>query len=203
MSKKTKAVQGFVIGCGGLTILAFISLSLVFRSAFNNWDNELATLMSTDDSIVAFGDGAHAVPIDPDSVLKIGESSAVFGVEITLDTAGFIKSAENVSGEWEYWFVEFTGKSISDEIQYGINPGVESQLQYLHGSSYIWSLDEFEQRQCDYGNVAEGFELGDSFHCRFIYLVSADERHLYWVYIRIDDVEDGSYEERYAVFQIR
>jgi len=203
MSKERNGLQWSVIGCGGLIIFAFISVSLVFRSFTNSWDSQLATLIATDDSIAAFGDGAHAVPIDPDNILSIGESSPIFGIEIALDNAGFIKSAENVSGSWEYWFVEFSGKSIVDEIQYGINPNVEAQLQYLHGNSYVWSLDEFELRQCNYGNVVKGFEPGDSFQCRFTYLVPADERNLYWVYARTDNGTDGAYEERYAVFQIR
>jgi hypothetical protein len=203
MSKKSNVGQWLVIGCGCLIIFAYLSVSLVFRSISNDWNNQLATLIATDDSITAPGDGAHAVPINANDVLEIGETSAVFGVEITLDNAGFIKSAENTSGKWDYWFVEFTGKSISEELQYGVNPEVESQLQYLHSNNYIWGFHEFEQSQCDAGHVLDGFETGESFHCRLIYVVPADERNLYWVYKRTDNVADDSYEERYVVFQIR
>jgi hypothetical protein len=202
MTKKTNVAQWFVIGCGGAIILAYISVSLVFRSASNSWHNQLATLIATDDSITAPGDGAHAVSINPDEVLNVGDSSTVFGVEITLDNAGFIKSAENYLEKMDYWFIEFTGKSVSDSIQYGVNPGVESQLQYLHGNDYIWIPDDYGQGQCNYDNVIDGFEMGETFHCRLVYLVPADERSLYWVYARTDSV-DGSYEERFVVFQIR
>jgi hypothetical protein len=159
-------------------------------------------LIATDDSITAPGDGAHAVAINPDDVLKLGETGSVFGVEITLDNAGFIKPAENTLEKWDYWFVEFTGKSATDKIQYGVNPGVESQLQYLHDENYIWVPDDYEQRECNYAHVIDGFEMGESFHCRLVYLVPADERNLYWVYARTDSI-DGSYEERFAAFQIR
>jgi len=203
MSKKPSIAQWLVLGCGALLVVTCISVSLIFRSVSKNWDNQLATLIATNDNIAAFGDGSHPVSISPNDVLKIGETSTVFGVEITLDNAGFAKSAEYTSGQKDYWFVEFTGKSISDEIQYGVNPVVESQLQYLQNGNYILALDEFEQRQCDYGHVIDGLETGESFHCRLFYLVPADERNLYWVYARTDNVADGSYEERSVAFQIR
>ena len=164
----------------------------------------MATRIAAGDNISAFGDDAHAVPIVPENVLKVGETSSVFGIEITLNNAGFLKPADkSYVDEMEYWFVEFTGKSTSNEIQYGINPGVESQLQYLQNGSYIWDLDEFKQRVCDYENMTEGLDPNESFHCHFIYLVPADERNIYWVYSRIDNGVDGSYEERSVVFQIR
>ena len=203
MSKRPKVFQWFAIGCGGLLILAIISANLLLRSVERGWEDQLATMIATDDSISAFGDDAHAVPITPSSALSPGETGTVFGVEITLDNTGFLKTAENVVGEWEYWFVEFAGKSISNEIQYGINPDVEAQIQYLHGDSYIWSLHEFDQAKCDYGNTRKGINFGESFHCRFVYVVPADERNLYWVYTRTDNGNDGEYEERYVVFQIR
>ena len=203
MSKKTSAIQWIMLGCGGLLLVAYISINLVSKSISKSWDSQLATLIATDDSITAPGDGAHAVSINPDDILKVGETSVVFGVEITLDNAGFIKSVENTSGKWDYWFVEFTGKSIADEIQYGVNPRVDSQLQYLQNGNYIWDLDEFEQSQCDDEHVIDGFEMGDSFHCRLIYVVPADERNLYWVYKRIGSGDDSSYEERFVAFQIR
>jgi hypothetical protein len=203
MSKKTKAIQWTMLGCGGLLFVFYISINLVSKSVSNNWDNQLATLIATDDSIVAFGDGAHAVPINPEDVLHVGEKSGVFGVEIVLNNAGFIKAVENTSGAWDYWFVEFTGKSISDEIQYGVNPGVESQLQYFQNGNYIWDLDEFDQRQCNYEHVMDGFEKNESFNCRLVYVVPADKRDIYWVYARTDTIVDGAYEERYVVFQIR
>jgi hypothetical protein len=187
-----------------MLILMLISISLVFQSFERSWNNQLATMIATDDSISAFGDDAHAIPITPDNVLKVLESGTVFGLEITLDNAGHFMSAENViPGKWEYWFVEFSVKSISGEIQYGINPGVDAQLQYLQDGFYVWVLDEFDQKQCNNDNVLDGFELGEFFHCRFIYLVPADERNLYWVYAMTGTGEDGSYEERYVVFQIR
>ena len=203
MSKKISKTQWFVLGCGGSVIVACISVSLVFQSITKNWDNQLASLIATDDSIVAFGDGAHAVPINPEDVLQVGEKSDVFGVEIALNNAGFIKAVENTSGAWDYWFVEFTGKSISDEIQYGVNPGVESQLQYFQNGYNTWDLDEFDQAQCDYEHVTDGFEKDEFFNCRLVYVVPADERNIYWVYARTDNIEDGTYEEHYVVFQIR
>jgi hypothetical protein len=208
MSKKTSVARWVVLGCGGLVIPALISVSLVFQSISNNWnsgdwDNQLTTLIATDDSITAPGDGAHAVPINTEDIIEIGDTSILFDVEITLDNAGFVKSIENTSGNWDYWFVEFTGKSLSDQIQYGVNPRVDSQLQYLHGGNYIWEFDKSEQSQCDDKQVLDGFETGESFHCRLIYMVPADERNLYWVYARTDNVADGEYEERYVVFQIR
>ncbi|MCP5016589.1 MAG: hypothetical protein GY938_15200 [Ketobacter sp.] len=177
----------------------------MFQILEKSWDNQLATMIATDDSIAAFGDGAHAVEITPDDTLRIGETDTVFGIEITLDDAGFVETVENTYPESEYWFVEFTGRSISNEIQYGINPKIEAQLQYLQSQSkfYNWEHEKFEQSKCKYKNTSEGFEPGASFHCRFVYLVPSDERNLYWIYARTDNGADGSYEERYIVFQIR
>ncbi len=148
MSKKESVLPLFTLGCAGLIILAFIFVILLFQSFEKAWSNQLATLIATDDSIVAFGDGGHVVPITYGSALNIGEIGTVFEIEITVDSAGFIKSAKNTSSEREYWFVEFTGESISNEILYGINPGVNSQLQYLNDNVYTWHLDDFEERQC-------------------------------------------------------
>ena len=200
MSKKISKNQWFVLGGGGLLVLVCLSISLAIQSVTKNWYNQL---ISTDNNTVEFGDGAHTVPINSEDVLHVGEKSAVFGVEITLNNAGYIKAVENTSGTMDYWFVEFTGKNISDEIQYGVNPGVASQLQYLQNGNYIWDFDEFGQSQCDNEHVIDGFEIGDSFQCRLIYVVPADERNLYWVYQNTDLVVDGYFEERYAVFQIR
>jgi hypothetical protein len=202
MTKKVNVIQWFVLGCAGVIISVITLSSLVFRNVSNNFDNQLATLIATDDSITAPGDGAHAVSINPDEVLLIGDTDTVFGIEITLDKAGFIKTAENYLGNWEYWFVEFTGKRVIDKIQYGVNPIIDSQLQYWEGNNYIWIPDDHEQQQCNFDHVADGFEMGESFHCRLVYFVPSDERSLYWVYARTDSV-DGSYEERYVVFQIR
>jgi hypothetical protein len=208
MPKKTSAAQWFTLSCGGLIILALISTGLVFQSISrnwdsDNWDNQLATLIATDNSITAPGDGAHAVPINTNDVLEIGETGVIFNIEITLDNAAFIKSAENVSGAWEYWAVEFSGKSLSDAIEYGVNPSFDSQVQYLQGFNYIWNSDESGQSQCDDEQVMDGFEIGEAFHCRLIYVVPADERNLYWVYTRTDLVADECCEERYVFFQIR
>ncbi len=159
--------------------------------------------MATDNSIAELGDGDHTVPIIPEDDLQVGEKGIVWGVEITLNNAGYIKAVEDTSGTWEYWFVEFTGKNISDEIQYGVNPGVASQLQYLQNGNYIWNYDKFDQGQCNSEPVIDSFEIGESFRCRLIYMVPADERNLYWVYKSTDLVVDGDFEERYTVFQIR
>jgi len=153
--------------------------------------------------IVAFGDGAHAVSINPEDVLQVGEKSNVFGVEITLNNTGFIKPVDYTSGAREYWFVEFSGKSISDEIQYGVNPEVESQLQYFQNGNYIWDLDEFDQRQCNDEHVLDGFEKNESFSCRLVYAVPIDKQDIYWVYARTGRIANGIYEERYAVFKIK
>ena len=203
MSKKTKAIQWTTLGCGGLLFVFYISTNLVSQSVSGNWDNQLATLIATDDSIVAFGDGAHAVSINPEDVLQVGEKSNVFGVEITLNDTGFIKPVEYTSGTREYWFVEFSGKSISDEIQYGVNPEVESQLQYFQNGNYIWELDEFEQRQCNDKHVLDGFEKSESFNCRLVYVVPIDKRDIYWVYARTGRIANGIYEEQYVVFKIK
>ncbi len=199
MSKRTSKTQWFVLGCGGLLIVAFISASLVIQSITKNWYSQTATLMATDNSIAELGDGDHTVPVNPENVLQVGEKSIVFGVEITLNNAGYMRAVENTSGTWDYWFVEFTGKNISEEIQYGVNPGVASQLQYLQNGNYIWVYDR--QSNCD--PVIDSFEIGESFRCRLIYMVPADERNLYWVYKSTDLVVDGYFEERSAVFQIR
>ncbi len=203
MPKKESLLPLFALGCAGLIILAFIFVVLLFQSFEKAWSNQLATLIATDDSIVAFGDGAHAVPITSGSTLNIGETGTVFEIEITVDDAGLKEAAKNTSGEWEYWFVKFTGESISNEILFGINPGVNSQLQYLDDNVYTWHLDEFEERQCDDENLTDGFIFGESFHCRYVYLVPTDERDLYWVFKRTDTGDDGEFEERYVVFQIR
>ena len=105
----------------------------------------MATRIAAGHNISAFGDDTHAVPIVPGNILEIGETSSVFGIEITLNNAGFLKPADKAYvDEMEYWFVEFTGKSITNEIQYDINPLAEEQLQYLQGNSYIWKIDEIE-----------------------------------------------------------
>jgi len=77
-----------------------------------------------------------------------------------------------------------------------------SELLSDHQDYYIWALDDFEQRQCNYGHVTDGFEDGESFHCRFVYLVPADDQSIYWVYARYALI-DGSYIERFVAFQIR
>ena len=145
MSEKAKVFQRFVVVFGALIIIIICSVNLVFQLIENSWDNHMATRIAAGHNISAFGDDTHAVPIVPGNILEIGETSSVFGIEITLNNAGFLKPADKAYvDEMEYWFVEFTGKSITNEIQYDINPLAEEQLQYLQGNSYIWKIDEIE-----------------------------------------------------------
>ena len=205
MPKKTTLLQVALLVLVGLLFGACVFGSVYLQKMEENWGNEAATLMATDDSVVELGDGAHTIPITPDSSLQIGDTGTVFDIEITVDSAGFVENIENSYPESEYWFVEFTVSNMSDEIQYGINPNVETRVQYLHlkSNAYIREYEEFDKSKCDYQTALDGFEPGTASHCRFIYVVPSDERNLYWIYARTDIDTNNSYEERYIVFQIR
>jgi hypothetical protein len=198
--QKAKAVSRFCVGCVGLILLAYACITLVLSSETARWERALATLLAANDNSMAPEDGAHAVLINPEDVRLIGETSTLFGLEITLNNASYKKPAESDTENFEYWYVEFTVKNISSEIQYGINPGVEAQLQF---NSQDFILDEFDKRECDSTNWSVGLQPGGTFHCRFVYLVPATEQNLFWVYDHTGYIEIGGFEESFAAFQIR
>lgn len=183
-------------------ILVYISYGLFSFSNSNNAVQVWNTLYSRDETIVEFGDGSHVRDINPNTVLQLGESDTVFGWKVTVSNAGFISYAENVAGEYEYWFVEFSVESIASKIQYGIHPVVNTQLQYLQNDQsdyYYWLMPEEYQCAPEIEIIAKGLQPFTSFQCRFTYLVPSDERDLYWVFYDTELSPEGSYEERYLV----
>ena len=205
MPKKEKILQLFVAFLVGILLVGCVFLSVSLQKMEEAWGNELATLIATDDSIRAFGDGAHTIPITPEDSLKIGEIDTVFDIEITVNDAGFVGAIKNSYPESEYWFVEFTVRNISDQVQYGINPKVDAQLQYLLPESNFYSreYEDPERSKCNSQTTSEGFDSSASIHCHFVYVVPSGESSLYWIYARTATGADNSYEERYVSFQIR
>ena len=184
-----------------LLFLVYLSCSLLSSITANGANSTLAT----DEVIVELGDGSHTVEINPETILEIGETGSVFRLKVTLINVGFISKFENgdPNHPQENWFVDFSVENISSEILYGIHPVVNTQLQYIINGNYIWDMPEEYQCSPEIQILGSGFQPNTSFKCHFIYSVPSDERNLYWVYIRTDNGEDGSYEERYLVYQIR
>jgi hypothetical protein len=203
MATKSKAIPIISVGCLGLAFILFGLFNYVFQKWENNVEIGLATLIATDNSIVAPGDAAHSIPITPESALNIGNSANIFGIKIKLTNAGYLKNADNMEGEREHWFVDFTIENIESEIPKSINPVVESQIQYLLDDVYVWEVSKVEYCVPDLRSLSAGLAPGESIQCRFSYLVPSDERNLYWMYAMDGIGTNGSWEERFAVFNIR
>jgi hypothetical protein len=177
--------------------MGIVVINSIFKPISNDEFNKgLATLMATNPNIVAFGDGAHAVPITPQAAVPVGQLSTLEDLRVIVSHAG---AAEDTAGlritpeDHLYWVVEFTIENISAETIY-LHPIVDSQMQYLVHGEFNWKPNQEGDCVPTVRNGVPPLAPKAKFDCKLLYLVPRDNQPLYWVFER-----DGSYQ----VFQVR
>ena len=198
LPKSSSFAYWLALGCGGLVFFAICTLSFTLKRAVEDMERQLATLMATDDSITAPGDGAQVFPVTPEDTLSVGQSSVVDNVRVTVtyaqeveDTTGLHITPEG----YLYWVVQFTIENISDQEIYP-NPIVSPQMQYSRNGRYIWELDSSGDCVPSYENGVFALEPQARVDCSLIYTVPRDDQPLYWVYISMCG-------EQYVVYRVR
>jgi hypothetical protein len=188
----------FAYGCVGIFVISLFVISSIAQRWEDGWEKHLATLIATDDSIAAFGDGAHAVSITPEAVLPIGSTATVEDLRVTVleagevnDTTGLRKTAVG----YLYWFFHFSIENASDETKY-IHPIVDTQMQYNVHCHGVWEPNRAGVCIPSLKNGIPPLATAAKFNCRLIYEVPLDDQPLYWVYT-------GVGYESLAVFQVR
>jgi hypothetical protein len=192
----------FVIGCGLLILLClvvFFFIQYQFSAYLEHWNRDLATLMATDDTIAEFGDGGHPISITPSAAFPVGTPITLNNLRITVTSTGELTDYQGsrwISDDYTFWEVEFTLKNISNHETEYVNPKVDSQMQYLRGTSYRRDLGF---ATIDPTLLQGVIEMAPETQLQgiLIYEVPRESNELFWVYI------DTGYTADCIVFKVK
>ncbi len=163
------------------------TLFLLVDATFRSWDSQ-ESIAASDPNNVAFGDGAHAVPITATTVLSVGQSANLDSLRITVINANEVtyekKTADGVPATVEgyvFWEVHFTIENISNNEKWP-NPSVDSQLQYVVNGANTWIPEDEGICTPSITKSVPTLEPGAKFDCTFIYHVPQNNLSAYWVF---------------------
>ncbi len=187
-ASSTRRIFLSIIGIALFLLCA--TLFLIINATFRNWDSQ-ESIAASDTYSVAFGDGAHAVPITSTAVLSVGQSENLDSLRITVINANEVtKGIRNKDGVpvtavgYVFWEVHFTIENISNNQKWP-HPSVDSQIQYVVNGANTWIPEDEGVCTPSITKSVPTLEPGAKFDCKFIYHVPQNDQPVYWVFSTI------------------
>jgi len=193
----SKTITRMMVGFAGLIILLMIIAFIVLRLALGAWATQLNIMIATDDSIAAFGDGAHNVPITPEAALSVGQSAVINELRVTVTKTGEVEDTTGLpitAKGYLFWRVIYSVENVSKKEVYP-HPSVQAQIQYEpYGDGFIRLIKGEGDCVPSIKKSRPALSPNARFVCDMIYEVPRGNQPLYWVFL--DDDEN-------AVFRLR
>lgn len=182
-------------------VLAPCVLGYFFTRSLDDRDSnqQMATLMATDDRIAEFGDGGHAIPITPEAAYSIGQTAAVGDYQVTVTDISVVEDTSNIRSAGDvrqYVRIRFNLKNVAKEDR-SPNLFTSTQIQYPFSGNWEYRWENMHDGEClpSLKGGVQPIAPGSAYECSFIYEVPRGGIQ-YWVF------SDGT-DENTAVFRVR